>query len=129
MFCFLFKAVHETQVKLKKNDSGIVVHNAIITSNPLSFTTLDTHCIVYKVIQYDKPTILSQSADPYVEVSNKEDESIVEEREQKEYERKKSSKSRQDLGKKLTSDKSVENRDKGKAKTNEMRLLQKEAHR
>ena len=42
---------------------------------------------------------------------------------------KKSSKSRQDLGKKLTSDKSLENRDKGKAKTNEMRLLQKEAHR
>ena len=66
-----------------------MVHNALITSNPLSFTTLDTHCIVYKVIQYDKPTILSQSADPYVVVSNKEDESIVEEREQKENERKK----------------------------------------
>ena len=80
---------NNNKVKLKKNDSGLVVHNALITSNRLSFTTLDTHCIVYKVIQYEKPTTLSQSADPYVEVSNKEDESIVEEREQKENERKK----------------------------------------
>ena len=135
--------MNDNKVKVQKNDSNIVVHQALVNSNALSFTNLGTLYIVYKVTQLPNsqhmtklPTMSSSRPNESLgseHTSNKETDSeqTIEHNlvEPKDHERKKS-KSRNDLGRKLTADKSsMDVKDKGKAKTNEMRLLQKESHR
>lgn len=128
---------NNNKVKFKKHDSGIVVHQAVISSNALSFTTIGTHYTVYKVVQLQNIsksiTPASSQSASYDEKSStnftKESEANIDTiLSEKDHERKKVSKSRNDLSKKMSTDKSLLET-KGKAKTNEMRLLQKEAHR
>jgi hypothetical protein len=140
---FEMSDINENEVKIQKNDSTLVVHQALVNPNALSFTNLGTLYIVYKVTPFSNSQYMTkllttgagQSTDSlsFEIASNKETDSgqTIEQNlvELKDHEKKRS-KPRNNLGKKLTTDKSsMDMKDRGKAKTNEMRLLQKEAHR
>ena len=121
--------IHNNRVNItNKLDSSVVVQNSVIFSNELSFMTLNVHALVYKVKPLRISGINHEPSNINEKIEDKKEE-IYSEVNASQLPPKKLKSSRYESGKKNTSEKPNDIKDKGKAKTYEMRVLQKEAYR